>query len=105
MGSVGFLVPGRSWHTVGLVTGWPPACSTLTEGPHSPPEWTRICLPTCVAAAWPVSGSAFTLLFTHSGPSFVVVFQGGGSQRSNEIMPSEGLEILRERRLYKCRCD
>lgn len=83
-----------------LVVGRPLMCSTLTEGPCSPPEQTLICLPKWVAAAWAVSSSALTLLFTHSGPSLFVVFQGGGSQRRNEIMPSEGLEILREWRPF-----
>lgn len=64
-------------------------CSALTEGPCSLPARTLICLPKWVAAAWAVSGTALTLLFTHSGPSFLVVFQGGGSQRRNDIMCSE----------------
>ena len=109
MDSVGVLVPSRAWYTVDfvmvlrspwLVAGRPLMCSTLTEGPCSPLEQTLICLPKWVAAAWAVSSSALTLLFTHSGPSLLVVFQGAGSQRRNEITPSEGLEILRERRLY-----
>lgn len=86
-----------TWH----IAGWPLICSALTEGPCSLPEQTLIRLPKWVAAAWAVSSIAFTLLFTHSGPSFLVVFQGGGSQRRNEIMHNKGLAILRERRLYK----
>lgn len=81
------LVPSRAWHTIGLdvvfsstwlVAGRPLMCSALTEGPCSLPEQTLICLPKWVAAAWAVSGSALTLLFTHSGPGFLVVSQRGG---------------------------
>lgn len=86
-----------TWH----IAGWLLLCSALTEGPCSLPEQTLISLSKWVAAAGAVSGAAFTLLFTHSGPSFLVVFQSEGSQRRNEIMHSEGLAILRERRLYK----
>lgn len=67
---------------------------------------TLICLPKWVAAAaWAVSGAALTLPFTHSGPSLLVAFQGGGSQRRHDVMHSEALEILGERRLYKRGCD
>lgn len=101
------------WHTVGLdmvfrstwsLVGWPLMCSALTEGPCHLPKQT-LGLTKWVAAAWAVSGTALPPLFTHCGPSFLVVFQGGGSQRRNEVMHNEGLEILRERRLYKCSCD
>lgn len=75
--------------------------SALTEGPCSLPEPTLTSLPKWVAAARAVSGTAFILLFTHSGPSFLEVFQSEGSHRRNEIMHSQGLAMLRERRLYK----
>lgn len=85
-----------TWHTA----GWPLLCSALTEGPCSLPEQTLSSLPKWVAAAWAVPSTAFTLLFAHSGPSFLVAFQSEGSQRRNEIMCSEGLAIPRERRFY-----
>lgn len=64
-----------------LVAGWPLLCRALTEGPCSLPEQTLICPPEWVAVAWAASGTALTLLFTHPGPGFLVVFQGGGPQR------------------------
>lgn len=98
VGSVGFLVPCRTWHTVGLVAGWPPVSSMLTEGPllstradtHLP------------AHVWQQPRLLLALPLPRVHPLWPQLLGGisrvGESQRSNEIMPAQGLEILRERR-------